>query len=368
MAILSLHLNGLSSILGSINILVTIAGMRAAGMKLSQMPLFGWAIAFTAILVILAVPVLAAALVMLLTDRNLNTAYFCESGDLILYQHLFYVPSKFESFKQRLKFYYQKYQINKEIPTDSFLYWYIGFTEGDGCFCINNRKELSFILIQGNANLILLENILEKLPLGYITKQNERVSRLIIQKKEEIELLILLFNGNIVLPTRKKQFKLFLNTFLKKNQSIPISYLNNNNPITLDNTWLLGFTEAEGCFTISLLSNSKAFRIRYIISQKGDINVPLLSQLILVFQCGIVEAHSAKDNYSFIVSGLSNISKIFPYFDKNLNNFMGIKKQSYLKFKQLFAKIQSKEHLDSVKRIELEKETKLINNVGRKIK
>jgi heme/copper-type cytochrome/quinol oxidase subunit 1 len=90
LAILSLHLNGLSSILGSINMLVTCFGMRAAGMKLTQIPLFGWSIIFTAILVVLAVPVLAAALVMLLTDRNLNTAYFCESGDLILYQHLFW--------------------------------------------------------------------------------------------------------------------------------------------------------------------------------------------------------------------------------------------------------------------------------------
>jgi len=90
LAILSLHLNGLSSILGAVNMLVTVFGLRAPGMKLLHIPLFVWSIIFTAILVVLSVPVLAAALVMLLTDRNLNTAYFCESGDLILYQHLFW--------------------------------------------------------------------------------------------------------------------------------------------------------------------------------------------------------------------------------------------------------------------------------------
>nr|CAA73991.1 cytochrome-c oxidase [Chlorogonium elongatum] len=90
LAIFALHINGLSSILGSINLLVTVAGMRAAGMKLNQLPLFVWAIVFTAVLVILAFPVLSAALVMLLTDRNINTAYFSDSGDLVLYQHLFW--------------------------------------------------------------------------------------------------------------------------------------------------------------------------------------------------------------------------------------------------------------------------------------
>jgi len=61
LAILSLHLNGLSSILGSMNMLVTVAGMRAAGMRLPHIPLFVWAICFTAVLVVLSVPVLAAA-------------------------------------------------------------------------------------------------------------------------------------------------------------------------------------------------------------------------------------------------------------------------------------------------------------------
>jgi len=63
-----------------------------------------------------------------------------------------------------------------------------------------------------------------------------------------------------------------------------IDYLNSNNLIpSLSNTWILGFTEAEGCFTLSLLNNSNAFRIRFILSQKGAINLPILSQFILLF-------------------------------------------------------------------------------------
>ncbi len=49
LAILSLHLNGMSSILGSINLLVTVAGMRSAGMKANQIPLFVWSIVFTGV-------------------------------------------------------------------------------------------------------------------------------------------------------------------------------------------------------------------------------------------------------------------------------------------------------------------------------
>jgi hypothetical protein len=64
--------------------------------------------------------------------------------------------------------------------------------------------------------LIILEKIQNQLGFGNIIKQGPRIYRLIIQKREQIELIILLFNGLIVLPSRKKQFNEFLNTYNNK--------------------------------------------------------------------------------------------------------------------------------------------------------
>jgi cytochrome c oxidase subunit I len=87
-----IHLTGLSSLIGAINFYVTIANMRAPGMGWGRLPLFVWTVLVYAILLILALPVIAAAVTLLLTDRHFGTHFFDPSngGSALLWQHLFW--------------------------------------------------------------------------------------------------------------------------------------------------------------------------------------------------------------------------------------------------------------------------------------
>ncbi|HSD36586.1 MAG TPA: cytochrome c oxidase subunit I [Rhodocyclaceae bacterium] len=92
MSIFAVHIMGASSIMGAINIVVTILNMRAPGMTLMKMPMFCWTWLITAYLLIAVMPVLAGAVTMLLTDRHFGTSFFnaAGGGDPVLYQHVFW--------------------------------------------------------------------------------------------------------------------------------------------------------------------------------------------------------------------------------------------------------------------------------------
>ncbi|MEV4571830.1 cytochrome c oxidase subunit I [Nonomuraea jabiensis] len=89
--IMGLALSGLGTILGSVNFITTIICMRAPGMTMFRMPIFTWNVLLTSMLVLMAFPVLAAALLVLESDRKLGTHVFSpDNGGALLWQHLFW--------------------------------------------------------------------------------------------------------------------------------------------------------------------------------------------------------------------------------------------------------------------------------------
>ncbi|MEU0163575.1 cytochrome c oxidase subunit I [Streptomyces sp. NPDC006261] len=91
MWIMGLALSGFGTILGAVNFITTIICMRAPGMTMFRMPIFTWNVLLTSVLVLLAFPVLAAALLVLEADRRFGSQVFNpENGGAILWQHLFW--------------------------------------------------------------------------------------------------------------------------------------------------------------------------------------------------------------------------------------------------------------------------------------
>uniref|UniRef100_S5U695 Homing endonuclease LAGLIDADG domain-containing protein n=1 Tax=[Candida] norvegica TaxID=49330 RepID=S5U695_9ASCO len=262
---------------------------------------------------------------------------------------------------------------NKELPTKEFLIWFIGFFEGDGSFIIAKRGDLGIVIIQSELNKKILNIIKDNLNIGsiIIESKKDKTYKWIVQDRKNLYLLSLLFNGNIVLPIKSIKFNIFLS---KLNYKLLI---NNENLIefnselilpTLNDTWLLGFTDSEGCFTCSILNNNdNAYRVRYILTQKYDINKYVLEHILLLFNnyyndnisIGSIVPHSKKNIWELRINGLKNCNKILFYFNKF--KLKTIKYNSFIKFKDILNDINNKDHLNPIKRSLLKKKAKNIN-------
>lgn len=92
MFVFAVHIMGISSIMGAINVIVTIVNLRAPGMTWMKVPMFVWTWLITAFLLIAVMPVLAGAVTMVLTDKYFATSFFdaAGGGDPVMFQHIFW--------------------------------------------------------------------------------------------------------------------------------------------------------------------------------------------------------------------------------------------------------------------------------------
>ncbi|WP_254716775.1 cytochrome c oxidase subunit I [Actinomadura sp. WMMB 499] len=85
-----LILSGAGTVLTGVNIITTIVTMRAPGMVMFRMPIFTWNVLLTSVMVLIAFPVLAAALFAMLADRRIGTHVYDSPHGALLWQHLFW--------------------------------------------------------------------------------------------------------------------------------------------------------------------------------------------------------------------------------------------------------------------------------------
>ena len=136
-----------------------------------------------------------------------------------------------------------------KLNNSKFLEWFIGFSEGDGSFIVSNERNY-FIINQ--KDLKILYKIKKNLGFGQVSKytqNNNSYGRYVVQDKKNCERLAHIFNGNLVLEKTNIRFQFWLKT-------LNIQPLNKKGTLKLDNAWLSGFIDAEGCFSAKLRKDS----------------------------------------------------------------------------------------------------------------
>lgn len=232
-----------------------------------------------------------------------------------------------------------------QLKDTKFLQWFIGFSEGDGCFLISKNR-CSFIINQ--KEIALLYNIRTRLGFGKVTlyTQNDQTyGRYHVQCKKNCLRLATLFNGNLVLEKTNQKFTKWL-------EILKISKLENVGKVSLTNGWLSGFINGSGYFYTRIRKNSRTklgfqFLQKFILIQRSEFETLERIQMLLCSQSRVQmiknKNRSETIYYKLEISSMSANQLLLNYLTQYPN--LGQKQVNIKVYQRLNGYMQRKEHL-----------------------
>ena len=274
--------------------------------------------------------------------------------------------------KRRLGFNFDQFKTScpgssKNPIPNNWLEWFVGYFEGDGTF-ISRNKSFTFCIYSIHKDC--LEEI--KLTLGFGTinynKEHNKYTYL-VEKRENIFLLLTILNGNLVLNHRFDQFIKVANDFnikLFRGKDSPNKLIISSEKVLpgINDAWLSGFIDAEGHFGLPIEKGRKFIpyyiSITFEIGQNGE--EWLFYHLKDIFKGGIVKiskykeehsprSHAKNINHSRIIFkgiklGKNPVTLLFDYFDKYP---IKVKKRIYDEWRDIHKSLLNKDHLNPLK-------------------
>ena len=277
--------------------------------------------------------------------------------------------------KQRTFNFTRFYDLTNSLVTENDLAWLIGFAEGDGSFIIRQNNQLIFKVIQSSEDIQVLKYIQNMLGFGQI-KQNTKTTHCdVVSHMHKVEILISLFNGIIVTPKFYQRFHKFVSAYNSKLINPKAKhYYNKLSHIVIDtrliipslnDAWLSGFTDAEGCFHGAFRGiKYQNFRYEYSVGQKGTENKEVIENIRKLWKVGEVYYYKRDDHWTFRCRNLKEITLIIPYFQRF--PLQSKKKISFYKWVTFLNALINKDHLNRTKKIKLIEFVKTINKTKKK--